>query len=83
MLGKCKCPSVDASVARPGVRFSAWSAAVFIAGPGAPGMRTGGREKKGDVRVRTRVSRGRASGSGRGPRPRASQRTGRTIRKEG
>ena len=46
MLVKWKCPKVDASVARPGVRFAAWSAAVCIAGPGAPGVRTGGREKK-------------------------------------
>ena len=44
MLVKWKCPNVDASVARPGVRFAAWSAAVCIAGPGAPGVKTGGRE---------------------------------------
>ena len=82
MLGKWKCPNVDASVARSGVRFAAWSAAVCIAGPGAPGVKTGGREI-GNVRMRTRVSRGRASGSRRGPQPRASQRTGRTLRKDG
>ena len=40
-------PKVDTSVARPGARFAAWSAAVCIAGTGAPGMRTGGRGKKG------------------------------------
>ena len=83
MLGKWKCPNVDASVARPGFRIAAWSAAVCIAGPGATGVRTGGRGKKGNVRVRTRVSRGQASGSRHGPRARASQRTGRTLRKDG
>ena len=46
MLGKWKCPNVNASVAWPDFQVAACSAAVCIAGQGAPKVRTDAREKE-------------------------------------